>query len=234
MPLYCDRGGRVPNISEGLLVAVGGRLGIEVSLEDLLAYVHALAGTAAFTERFEDELSEAAGPVHVPITADAVLFERAVELGRDLLWHHTWGERFAPDGRTRVPGGRARQITPVEGMPEKFSYDPDTQVLTVGTGAFGPVSPEVWSFEISGLKILNSWLGYRMKNRKGRKSSLLDDIRPTRWTQTDELLRLLAILEHTVEVTAGAAALLDEILANPLIPAADVPQPTADQRKPSA
>ncbi len=232
MPLYRDRSCRVPNITEGLLAAAGDRLGAEVAPEDLLAYVQALAGTAAFTERFEDELSEAAGPVHVPITADAVLFERAVELGRDLLWWHTWGERFAPDGRTRLPAGRARQITPVEGMPEKFSYDPDSQVLTVGTGAFGPVSPEVWSFEVSGLKVLDSWLGYRMKNRKGRKSSPLDDIRPTRWTQTDELLRLLAILEHTRAVTPTAAALLDTILANPLIPATALPQPTPDQRKP--
>ena len=55
-----------------------------------------------------------------------------------------------------------------------------------------------------------------MKTRKGRKSSDLDAIRPTRWTQTDELLRLLAILEHTIEVTPTAATLLDEILANPL------------------
>ncbi|MCY3804879.1 MAG: hypothetical protein OXG91_00110, partial [bacterium] len=234
MPLYRDRSGRAPNITEGLLAAVGDRLGAEVSPEDLLAYVYALAGTAAFTERFEDELSEAAGPIHLPITAEPNLFQRAVELGRDLLWWHTWGERFAPPGQTRLPPGRAQQTTPVGGMPEKFGYDPDTETLTVGTGTFGPVSAGVWNFEVSGLKIVRSWLGYRMKTRKGRKSSPLDDIRPTRWRETDELLRLLAILEHTIEVTAGAAALLDEILANPLIPAADLPQPTPDQRKPPA
>ena len=117
-------------------------------------------------------------------------------------------------------------------MPEKYHYDPDTQLLTVGTGTFGPVSEAVWSFEVSGLKVVGSWLGYRMKNRKGRKSSPLDDIRPTRWTQTEELLRLLAILEHTIEVTPTAAALLDEILTNPLIPATGIPRPTPDQRKP--
>ena len=71
-----------------------------------------------------------------------------------------------------------------------------------------------------------------MKTRKGRKSSDLDNIRPTRWTQTDELLRLLAILEHTVEITPTVGALLDEILANRLILATDLPTPTPDQRKP--
>ena len=232
MPLYRDPGGRMPNVAKGLLDLIGDRLGTEVSPEDLLAYVHALAGTAAFTERFGDELAEAAGPIHIPITTDQTLFQRAVELGRDLLWWHTWGERFAPARHTRLPPGHAQQITPVAGMPEKFGYDPDTQLLTVGTGTFGPVSPEVWDFEVSGLKVVNSWLGYRMKARKGRKSSPLDAIRPTRWTQTDELLRLLAILEHTIEVTPTAAALLDEILANPIIPATDLPTPTPDQRKP--
>ena len=197
MPLYRDASGRMPNVAKGLLDTIGDRLGTEASPEDLLAYVHALAGTAAFTDRFENELAEAAGPIHVPITADQTLYKQAVELGRDLLWWHTWGERFAPAGQTRLPPGRAQQVTPVEGMPEKCHYDPDTQLLTVGTGAFGPVSPEVWNFEVSGLNVVGSWLGYRMKTRKGRKSSPLDDIRPTRWTQTDELLRLLAILEHT-------------------------------------
>ena len=256
MPLYRDRSGRAPNITEGLLAAIADGLshraeaevpnspdrpdparcpdpsGVEVSPEDLLAYVYAVAGTGAFTERFEAELAEAAGPIHVPITTDPDLFRRAVELGRDLLWWHTWGERFSPEGQRGLPPGEAEQLNPVEGMPEKFSYDPDTQVLTVGTGAFGSVSPEVWNFEVSGLMVVKSWLGYRMKNRKGRKSSPLDEIRPTRWTQTDELLRLLAILEHTVAVTPKATALLDEILATPLIPAADLPQPTPDQRKP--
>ena len=232
MPLYRDQSGRMPNVAKGLLDLIGDRLGTEVSPEDLLAYVHALAGTAAFTERFEDELAEAAGPVHIPITIDKTLFQQAVELGRDLLWWHTWGERFAPAGQSRLPPGRAQQLTPVEGMPEKCNYDADTRLLAVGTGTFGPVSPAVWSFEVSGLKVVDSWLGYRMKIRKGKKSSPLDDIRPTRWTQTDELLRLLAILEHTIEATPAAAALLDEILANPLVPATDLPTPTPDQRKP--
>ncbi|MYJ13558.1 MAG: N-6 DNA methylase [Acidimicrobiia bacterium] len=232
MPLYCDGEARLPNVTDGLLAAVGERLGVEVSPEDLLAYVHALAGTGAFSERFAAELAEAAGPIHVPITADADLFGRAVALGRDLLWYHTWGERFAPVGQTDLPAGRARQVTPVEGMPEKCSYDADTETLTVGTGSFAPVSAAVWAFEVSGMGVLNSWLGYRMKTRKGKKSSPLDDIRPTRWRETDELLRLLAILDHTVEVTPTAAALLEDILANPLIAATDLPQPTEDQRKP--
>ena len=117
-------------------------------------------------------------------------------------------------------------------MPEDYDYNPESETLTVGTGAFAPVSEEAWNFEVSGLRVVRSWLGYRMKTRKGRKSSPLDDIRPTRWTQTNELLLLLSIIEHTIEVTPKAAALLDQIVKGPLVPAADLPTQTPANRKP--
>ena len=180
-----------------------------------------LGGTAGFSDRFNEELAEAAGPIHIPITADPDLFQQAVALGRDLLWRHTWSERFAPADQSRLPAGQAKEVRPVEGMPNDFAYDPESQTLTVGTGAFAPVSQEAWNFEVSGLRVLRSWLGYRMKTRKGKKSSPLDDIRPTRWTQTSELLLLLSIIEHTIEATPKAAALLDQIVQGPLIPAKD-------------
>ena len=232
MPLYRDADGTEPNVTDGLLDTLRTRLATEVAAEDFLAYVYALGATAAFADRFDQELAEAAGPIHIPVTADPDLFQKAVALGRHLLWWHTWGERFAPEGPSHLPEGQAEEVRPVEGMPEDFDYDPESQTLMVGTGAFAPVSQEAWSFEVSGLRVLRSWLGYRMKNRKGRKSSPLDDIRPTHWTQTKELLLVLSIIEHTIEVTPKAAALLTQIVEGPLIPAADLPTPTPANRKP--
>jgi len=232
MPLYRNPSGGEPNISDDLLTVLTEQLGGQTSAEDLLAYVYALAGTTAFSDRFNDELAEAAGPIHIPITVDPDLFRQAVTLGRDLLWWHTWGERLAPEGQSLLPEGHAEEVRPVEGMPEAFDYDSESQTLTVGTGAFAPVSQEAWDFEVSGLRVLRSWLGYRMKNRKGRKSSPLDNIRPTRWTQTSELLLVLSIIEHTIEVTPKAAALLAQIVNGPLIQAADLPTPTPANRKP--
>ena len=231
MPLHRSASGEEPNVSDGLLAVLSERMGGEVSAEDLLAYGYALAGTAAFSDRFNDELAEAAGPIHIPITADPGLFWQAVTLGRDLLWWHTWGERFAPEDQSRLPEGQAMEVEPVEVMPDDFDYDSESQTLTVGTGAFAPVSPQAWDFEVSGLRVLRSWLGYRMKVRKGRKSSPLDDIRPTNWTQSKELLLVLSIIEHTIEVTPQAAALLDQIVKGSLIPATDLPTPTPANRK---
>ena len=89
------------------------------------------------------------------------------------------GRAFRPRGSVwHALEAKPRRSLAVEGMPEDFDYDAESRTLTVGTGAFSPVSREVWDFEVSGLRVLRSWLGYRMKNRKGRKSSPLDDIRP--------------------------------------------------------
>ncbi len=232
MPLYRDAAANEPNLTPTLLAKLSEELGIEITAQDLLAYVYSLGATPAFSERFDEELAEQAGPIHVPITADPALFQRAATFGTDLLWWHSWGERFATSSQTRLPEGRATEITPVSDMPDSFSYNPDTQRLTVGTGVFGPVSQAAWDFEVSGLQVLRSWLGYRMKKRKGKKSSPLDEIRPTRWTQTKELLLLLSIIEHTVEVTPQAAELLNEIVNGPLLLAADLPTPTPASQKP--
>lgn len=230
MPLYRDRQGRDPNVTNGLLDVIAEALGAEVEPEHLLGYVYGLTGSSAFTDHFTDELGEAAGPVRIPITADAELFDEAVALGEELLWLHTWGERFA-DGQD-LPSPTAKEVAPVSGAyPEKFKWDASSRTLAVGNGSFGPVEREVWEFEVSGLKVLQSWLGYRMKAGKGKKSSPLDDIRPERWTFTPELLTLLAILEQTVALTPSAAELLDRVVAGDLIDPATIPVPTDAERK---
>jgi len=98
--------------------------------------------------------------------------------------------RPRPNGEARcvkaVPGDRA-------GYPESFEYNDATRILNVGGGRFAPVSREVFEFEVSGLKVVQSWLRYRMKKGAGKKSSPLDEIRPERWPSqfTTELLELL-------------------------------------------
>ncbi len=71
----------------------------------------------------------------------------------------------------------------------------------MGEGKFSPVTREVYEFEVSGLKVVQSWLNYRMRDGAGRAGSLLNEIRPERWTShfTTELLELIWILEATVE-----------------------------------
>ena len=163
------------------------------------------------------------------MTADPVRFKAVAALGGELLWWHTWGERFIPTGVSELPSGSATELEPVTEYPNDFNYSDGT--LQVGTGQFGPVAQEVWDFEVSGLQVVKSWLSYRMWDRKGKKSSPLDDIRPEAWTFSEELLLLLSILEHTVNATPKAAELLEQVLGGPLIRAEDLPTPTDAERK---
>ncbi len=126
-----------------------------------------------------------------------------------LLWLHTHAQRFFGKGRRKaqIPRGAARCTKAVSEKPEEypdtFDYEPGARLLTVGAGRFEPVEPEVYAFDVSGLKVVQSWLGYRMRAGKGRKLLSLDDIRPERWTAqfTTELLELLWVLEATLAFT---------------------------------
>jgi hypothetical protein len=225
VPLYRDAGGNEPNILPGLLEL----LGKNVSAEDFLAYVYAMLAHPGFTRHFYKELESRT--LRVPLTKDRKLFRRAVKLGQKLLWLHTYGERFHGETRPKdkVQPGKARCLravpTGASAYPESFEFNATDKTLHVGDGVFGPVASQVWEFEVSGLKVVQSWLGYRMKNPKGKKSSPLDDIVPERWTAqlTNELLELLWVLEATLELYGKQAVLLDEVLESPLLSSNELP-----------
>ena len=79
---------------------------------------------------------------------------------------------------------------------------------------------------------MQSWLGYRMKKRAGKKSSPLDDIRPERWTpkMSEELLELLWVLEETLAMEPELEKALDNVVAGPCFTAAELPQPKPEER----
>jgi len=236
IPLYRDAAGTEPNVTAGLLDALGKEHSTTPSPEDLAAYVYALLGGQSYTRRFWNEL-ETPGP-RVPMTKDGATFAEAANLGRKLIWLHTYAERFRGDGRgDDVPQGKATTVKGVSSdpvhYPEEYSYDPAKREIAVGDGRFGPVAPEVWDFEVSGLEVVKSWLGYRMKKRAGKKSSPLDDIRPECWTarMSDEFLELLWVLEATLAMEPELEKVLDRVVAGPCFVAVDLPAPTPEQRK---
>ncbi len=236
IPLYRDAAGIEPNITGGLLDALGKEYGATPSAEDLAAYVYAVLGGQSYTRRFWNEL-ETPGP-RLPLTKDGETFAEAVKLGRKLIWLHTYAERFRGEDRgEEVPQGKATTIKGVSSdkahYPAEYGYDPAKQEIAVGDGRFGPVMPRVWEFEVSGLKVVHSWLGYRMKKRAGKKSSPLDEIRPERWTarMSDEFLELLWVLESTLAMEPELEKALDKVVAGPCFTATEIPTPKPEERK---
>jgi hypothetical protein len=240
IPLYRDSAGADANILPGLLELLAKAYSRAVGPEDFLAYVYGVLAQPAFTERFADELGTRA--LRVPLTKDAGLFAKVADAGAKLLWLHTYGQRFVPKGKHKgqVPKGSARcaQAIPGDaaGYPEKFEYNEAAQTLHVGAGEFSPVAPGVYTFEVSGLKVVQSWLKYRMKKGGGKKSSPLDDIRPEKWTGdfTTELLELLWVLEATVAQYPAQAKLLSAVVAGPCFGADELPAVPDAARKPPA
>ena len=238
IPLYRDPGAAEANIAPGLLDTLGRAYGRRVAPEDFLAYVYGALAHPAFTARFAGEL--ASRQLRVPLTRDSALFEAVRKAGARLLRLHTYGERLVPESVRpgAVPRGEARCTEAVpadpERYPESFRYDRASRTLRVGAGAFAPVQPEIFDFQVSGLKVVRSWLRYRMKAGAGRRSSPLDRIRPERWTAryTTEFLELLWVLEATVALYPEQARLLESIVAGPCFASADLPQPDDAMRRP--
>lgn len=238
MPLYRDAQGKEPNILPGLLDMLVQRYGWAVTPKDFLAYVYGVLAQSAFTERFAEELGTR--ELRVPLTKEAALFVQIRDVGAKLLWLHTYAQRFVPKGKHagQVPKGAARCVKPVPGeresYPEKYEYNDATRTLHVGEGEFAPVAPEVYEFEVSGLKTVQSWLGYRMKNPKGKKSSPLDKINPDMWPSefTTELLELLWVLEATLAEYPAQAKLLSAVAAGACFKADELPAVPEAARKP--
>jgi hypothetical protein len=241
IPLYRDRDAR-PNLASGLLAKLSGNLGIEVSPEDVAAYVFALLAHPGYQRTFASAL-ENPGP-RVPMTADREIFERAAALGKYLLWLQTYAERMRDSTAGR--GDRVPSVaglgwsTPVDSIPVDMSeidYDEASRELRVGSGVVSGVAPEVWEYKVSGFPAVPRWLGSRTAKGVGRASSPklatpLDRIRPTSWEDSwnDELLDLLRVLTISVDLRPEQQRLLEEVLAHELIDAQDLPAPTSAER----
>lgn len=228
---FNNRGGRVlpllhpggiPNLADGLLAALSAMTGTTVVADDVIAYVAGVVSHPAFTERFEDELTTPG--IRVPIATSAKLFARAVELGRSVVWLHTYGAAFADPSAGRTPNdirfpvgdpARIENNSAVATMPTEMTYDPQSQTITLGGGTFGPVTTDVWEYSVGGKNVVRSWFNYRKADPTGRRSSPLDDIHTQTWPSewNSELIDLLSVLTRLVDLHTEQAELLDEILA---------------------
>jgi hypothetical protein len=212
-----------------------------VTAEDMMAYFAAVMAHPAFTARFAPDLVRPG--LRVPLTGDVTLFNEAVALGREVVWLHCFGERFAdpaagrPKEPPRLPKGRAPTI-PAEGaipgapepLPDTMDYDPAARRLHIGKGYVENVTPEMWAYEVSGKQILRQWFSYRRRDRSRpiigdrRPPSPLDGVQPDHWLPeyTTDLLALLNVLGRLVMLEPEQEDLLSRICAGPLLSADDL------------
>ncbi|CAN5858007.1 hypothetical protein BH23GEM5_BH23GEM5_16730 [soil metagenome] len=236
-PLWRDHDATAPNISPSLLTYLSQRYETPVSPEDWLAYSAGVAAHPAFTARFQSDLAQPG--LRIPLTADGNIFATAAELGRTVIWLHTFGDRFADSSRSRpsgpprlshdgprIPLAGAISQNPAE-MPDTIGYDATNRRLLVGRGYVESVAPQVWNYEVSGKQVLRQWFSYRKANRERpiigdrRPPSKLGDIQPDHWLAeyTTELLNVLHVLSRLVELEPAQAELLEQVCSGPTISA---------------
>ncbi len=203
-----------------------------------MAYLAGVMAHPAFTARFQADLVRPG--LRVPLTADATLFAEAVTLGREVIWLHCFGERFAdpaanrPKQVPRLPKERAPYIPTgggipgaPEALPDAVDYDPASRRLRIGKGCIENVTPEIWAYEVSGKQILWHWFSYRRRDRSRpiigdrRPPSPLDSIHPDGWLAeyTSDLVDLLHVLGRLIALEPAQAESLNRICAGPLLSA---------------
>lgn len=237
-PLWKDAAATQANIAPTVLAELAKAFGAPVDPVDVFAYVAALLACPAYTGKFKSDLIRPG--LRVPLTANAALFGEAAALGREVIWLHSFGDRFTdgrPAGAPRLPKDRAPTIpkdgaipsTP-DAFPDTIDYDAAKQRLKIGTGFIDNVLPAVWAYEVSGKQVLRQWFSYRKKNRERpqigdkRKPSPLGDIQPDHWLPeyTSELINVLNVLGMLVELEPKQADLLKRVCDGPLIPASKI------------
>lgn len=161
-----------------------------------------------------------------------------MELGRTVIWLHTFGERFveSKSGRPAQPPRLAKEKAPripaggaipqdADAVPDTIDYDASQRRLLLGSGYIENVSPEIWSYEVSGKHVLTQWFSYRKRNREKppmgdkRPPSELCKIQPESWPAeyTTELLNVLHVLGRLVELEGRQAELLERVCSGPTL-----------------
>jgi len=235
-PLWADRHGQKSNIKVSLLQQVAEVLGVSVSAPDMMAYFAAVAAHPGYTKRFRANLVQPG--LRFPLTGNASLFTKAVQVGQEIIWLHCFGERFVDRnaGRPRVLPRMSKDERPIipqagaiptqsDHFPDRIAYDGAAHRLKIGDGFIDNVSPAVWEYTVSEKQVLVQWFSYRRRNRSKpiigdrRPPSLLAKIQPHGWLAeyTTELMNVLNILGRLVALEPHQADLLNRICDGPMI-----------------
>lgn len=246
-PLWADAEASAPNVQAGVLALLAAAVGANVGPEDVMAYLAAVAAHPAYAARFQEDLAQPG--LRIPLTADRALFAEAVELGRRVIWLHTYGERcvdpaagrpagpprVSPEEAPRYPREGAIPTDPAR-MPDTIEYDAAGRRLRIGEGYIDNVPPAVWEYEVSGKSVVAHWFSYRRNDRSRpiigdrRPPSPLEGIQPDHWlaSYTSDLIDLLHVLRGLVDLEPEQADLLDRICEGPLVSAETVAEATAE------
>ncbi len=154
-PLY-DRRPRVngSNLSSGLIESLSAAYGQPIAPEDVFDAMLCLLSARSYTRRFAEDLEDVFP--HVPFPARHAVFEDAVRIGREIRGIETFA-------REPHEAGFARVVTQPSGAVAPVDYaDASIALCADGTGRVSGIPEAVWSFSVSGYRVLPRWIELRI------------------------------------------------------------------------
>jgi hypothetical protein len=252
MHFFNGRGGRVlplyhpdgsSNTAPELLDVLSDRLAIPVSAEDLANYIAGVSAHSGYVSLFSDELRFGAN--RVPITTEKSLWESAVEIGQKVIWAQTFGHRKLGTARNEkiideLFGVKLPKYDRKVGnsMPDTVTYDAVERRLYLSDGIWSDVDPRVWEYKVGGNPVIDSWVGYRRRRPRGKKTSPLNDLIATNWPSewSKEFHEVLCALTYAISFEEEQMEILKTILEGRTMSVAELelagvswPQSTKDR-----
>lgn len=182
-PLRDNRPGHGPfNISPGLLAGLAASYGAPVSAEDAFDAMLALLSATSYTLRFAEDLEDVFP--HVPFPSDRGLFLAAAELGREIRAVESFGRSPGHNFLTRAVARVQTEATEI--LHATDWTDGELFLCANQTGRVSGISAAIWSFSVSGYRLLPRWLTARqglavdhalisaMRDVVGRIAALID------------------------------------------------------------
>lgn len=178
------------NLNPGLVQALSDHWALSPDPEDLFSHCYAVLSAPSYSLQFSGDLARSFP--RVPLPRDPALFRDAVGLGERLVALHSYEARYPADGSLTIEG--------YPGRIELAHYDRRECRVRISSDAWvGPVSPEAWTYSVSGYEVLRQWI---LRRR---------DV-PFDLSLRQQLLDVIWAIERTVELSADLDDLLERVL----------------------
>jgi hypothetical protein len=150
------------NIDKTLLDKLSKAYGRKLSPEKILYYIYAVLYSNVYRNRYAEFLKS--DFPRIPFTADAELFSKMARYGGDLIKLHLLKSEKLEKPAVKFHGRGDRCI-------DKPEYDSEKKLVKINPKQyFGPLSDEIWQYQIGGYQVMDKWL----KDRKGKYLDLND------------------------------------------------------------
>jgi predicted helicase len=153
---------REVNIDKQLFEQLQKAYRVEPTPEQILYYIYAVLYSNIYRQRFAEFLKS--DFPRILFSADYKVFSKLARLGENLVGLHLMKSDTLDKPVAKFEGKGNNLV-------EKIRHDQKSSLVYINAGQyFGPVSDEIWEYQIGGYQVMDKWLSHR----KGRRLALAE------------------------------------------------------------